>query len=128
VNLISEIESLRGRINYLNSEMGTTRVHITITTIPREVEPEPEPELVPEPEEEKESSLQRIGSAFMRSAEFTFAVVQGLLVFLTYVSIPLVVVLIIAACIWRPLRKRVNTLRCSKASQKTESGDENENK
>ncbi|MCL1883459.1 MAG: DUF4349 domain-containing protein [Defluviitaleaceae bacterium] len=120
VNLISEIESLRGRINFLNSEMGTTRINIVLTTIPEEVEPEPEPE----EEDEEIGTLERIGNAFSRSADFTLQVVQVLVLFLAYASIPLGVIIIIAVCAWRLLRKKV----IASNSKKIESGDENENK
>jgi hypothetical protein len=108
VTLIAEIESLRGRINHLNSEMGTTRLHITLTTIPPEpeVEPEPEPESEPEPELEPEpepepGTFQIIGAAFTSSAQATLSVAEGILIFLAHISIPLAAIAIVAGCFWK---------------------------
>jgi len=124
VNIISEIESLRGRINYLNSEVGTTRLHITLATIPPvpEYEPEPEPESTPEPESEPEGggAFYRISTAFARSADATLSIAQGILIFLAHISLPLAAVLIVGFCAWRVARK-------IKPKTKTE-GDGNEKK
>ncbi|MCL2197803.1 MAG: DUF4349 domain-containing protein [Defluviitaleaceae bacterium] len=107
VNLIAEIERLRGRINFLNSEIGTTRIHISIATIPPEPEePDPTPEPEPEPEPEPPGTFARIGNAFLLSAGATLSVVQGLVLFLAYASIPLAVMLAIGAVVWRIVKRK----------------------
>jgi hypothetical protein len=98
VSLISEIESLRGRINFLNSEIGTTQINIGITTIP------PTPIEEPEPTPEEQTPLQRISNTFIRSATATLATAQNLLVSIAYASIPLVGILIFAFGNWRIVR------------------------
>ena len=126
VSAISELEMLRGRINYLQSEIGTTRIHITLTTIPPETEyiptPEPEPEPQSEPEPEP-GTIQRIGNAFSRSAEATFGLVGGILILFAYTSIPLVATLIIAWFVWRLVRKHKR-----KAAAKSNSAKDNKMK
>jgi hypothetical protein len=111
VTLISEIESLRGRINFLNSEMGTTLIHITITTIPiepEEIEIEIEEVVIEieEPEPIAPTAFQNIGNAFTRSADATLEIVQAVAIFFAHISIPLVAVLIIAFIVLRIVRKK----------------------
>ncbi|MCL1863836.1 MAG: DUF4349 domain-containing protein [Defluviitaleaceae bacterium] len=97
VSLITEIERLRGNINFLNSEIGTTRIHITITTIP-EYEPY---EQGYEPYSEETSTFQRIGNAFLMSARATLAVLQVLVLTLVYAGVPLIVLLVIGLVVLR---------------------------
>ena len=111
VGVIAEIESIRGRMNYLNSEMGTTRLHITVSTIPEEAELEDEPE--------EYGTFQRIGNAFMRSARFTGVVIQAFVLVLAYMSIPLGSAVLAGIGLWRFLRGK---------NKKPESGDRNEKK
>ena len=112
VNLITEIERLRGRMNYLNAEMGTTRIHITLTTLPYEPTPEPE---------EETDMFGRIGNAFTNSARFTGLVVQAFILMFAYLSIPLGASLLLGLWISLAFRSR-------NKSKKTESGGKNENK
>jgi hypothetical protein len=123
VMLIAEIESIRGRANFLNSEMGTARIFISVTTIPPEIEePEPMPEPEPEPEEEPEepTALQNIGDAFMRSARFTLTVLQEVSLLLAYVSTPLITVLVIGGGILFFVRRK------NFGAKKIEGGENNE--
>ncbi|MCL2387235.1 MAG: DUF4349 domain-containing protein [Defluviitaleaceae bacterium] len=110
VNLIAEIEMLRGRINHLNAELGTTRINITITTIPPEEEYEykPEPEPAYESEEDEEGSLQRIGNAFLNSARVTLAFLQMMLLILAHVSVPLISLSIIGGGLVLFIRRKLS--------------------
>ena len=91
VAVIQQIELLRGHINLLNAEMGTTRIDIHLLVYVPAIEPTPEPEPEePEPEPEaEESAFARIGRVFMTSASSTLTVLQGVILAVTYFSIPL---------------------------------------
>ena len=109
--VINTMDRLRGELQGLEFEMGTTRIGINLRIPepePEEEEYEPEPE--PEPEEEPEPELnpfQRIARAFTQSAGLTGRIVQGAITFLAYISIPLAGFLIILAIVlWARKRKK----------------------
>ena len=105
VDVIAQTERIRGDINRLNADMGTTRINITLSITPPEPEPEIEPEPEEEPEPEQEGSFRRIGRVFMESADASLVVIQNVVIFFSYISIPFVVILIIGGCVlWRLLR------------------------
>jgi len=105
--VIAEVEQLQGQQNHLASARGNTTIEVSFTVRPAEVEsPEPEPEPEQEPEE---GAFRRIGRVFMESAGMTLAFWQGLLVVLSYISIPLVAMGLLALAAWlsrRAERKR----------------------
>jgi len=104
-SVISTMNRLRGELQGLEFEIGTTVIDITLS-VPAQVieEPIPTPEPTPTPEP---GSMARIGSAFTSSASATGRVAQGIAMFLAYISIPLAGILAVAAIVmWA--RKRNN--------------------
>jgi len=106
--VIAEMERIRGGINHLNADLGTTTIHITLTTTPPEPEPVVDPEPIPVPEIEKAviGSLERIRWTFADSAEASLGAVQNILVFLSYVSIPLTAFLVVGGAVLLKLSRR----------------------
>jgi len=94
VQVISEMERIRGRLNNLEFETGTARLTINLSV----VDPEEEiPELGP---------FARIGQAFMESAETTLSVLQQIVILFLYVSLPLGFFVIVGGSIlWIVIRK-----------------------
>ena len=114
--VIGTMERLRGDLQGLEFQLGTTRININLRVpapIP-EPEPEPEPEIEPEPEPEP-GTFRRIADAFLLSAGFTGRALQGLAMFLAYISIPLAGFIAIILIVRWPV-KRV----------KRKDGDQNE--
>ncbi|MCL2399749.1 MAG: DUF4349 domain-containing protein [Defluviitaleaceae bacterium] len=108
IPLINEIEQIRGNLNYFNLEAATTRIHITVFATDSVIAEEPL------------GAFERIGNAFVSSAGGTLAVIQWMLIFFVYISVPATIVAIIF-CIYRfGIRKR------RKIEQKGKIGEQNE--
>ena len=91
VQVISEMESLQGRLNHLDFERSAARVHITLSAAG------PVPEPVPEPE----GVFGRIAHAFAFSANASLAVIQAVLVVFAYISVPLALAAAVSLCVWQ---------------------------
>ena len=89
--VISEMESLQGRLNHLDFERSATRVHITLSAA----------DPVPEPMPELEGIFERIVYAFTFSANASLAVIQAMLVVLAYISMPLALAAVVILCLWQ---------------------------
>jgi len=103
--VIRTMNRLRGDLQGLEFEIGTTIIDITLT-VPAQVIEEPIPTPTPSPTPEP-GSMERIGGAFSSSARATGQVAQGIAMFLAYVSIPLAGILAVAAIVIG-VRKRNN--------------------
>ena len=108
--VIGTMEDLRGDLQGIEFQMGTTRIDITLLIPEQEYEPEPEPEYEPEAEPEP-GAFERIADTFMRSAELTGRGLQLVAMFFAYVSIPLtgfVAVLLIVLWVVRRTKRKSN--------------------
>ena len=77
VQVIADMEHIRGRLNHLELETGTSRIHITLSVV--EVE-----EALEDP-----GLFERMMMAFMTSNQAILSVLQGILIFFAYISVPL---------------------------------------
>ena len=107
--VIRTMDQLRGSIQGLEFEIGTTVIDISLFVAQEDlpiIEYEEEPEPGP---------FRRILNAFTSSAGFTGTVLQGAAMFLAYISIPLVGIVAIAIVVVRIARRK-----------KRKGGDEND--
>jgi len=106
--VIHNMDRLRGDLQGIEFQMGTTLLNISLRVQAPEHIPEPEP--IPEIESEPEveiSAFMRIKDTFLASARITSQVLQGVAMVLAYVSIPLIVLAIVsAATLWSISRKK----------------------
>jgi hypothetical protein len=99
VQVIADLENVKGRLNRLELDMGTARIHVALVTAGPEPESEPEPDAVAAPAQE-EGPFHRIERAFMLSANASLTVLMGVLVALSYISVPLVAAAV-GVGVWR---------------------------
>ena len=78
VQVIADMEHIRGRLNHLELETGTSRINISLFVVEEEI-------YIEEP-----GAFERINLAFTSSNQVTLSVLQGILIFLAYISVPLV--------------------------------------
>jgi len=104
--VINTMERLRGDLQGLEFQMGTTRIVINLQTPEPIPEPEPQPEEAePEPEPEY-GPFRRIADSFMLSARLTGQALQLIAMFFAYVSIPLAGLVIILLIVLRMHSRR----------------------
>ena len=96
IQVIAGMEDIRSRLNYLEFEIGASRVHVTLVTA--EASPPFDPNLEYSQEDDP---LLRIRNAFTNSANASLLVIQGVLVAFSYISIPLLFAVIIGLGIWQ---------------------------
>ena len=91
--VISDMEWLRGQLNSVEHRIGTAQINISLFEVEEDWLPEPEPE------PEAPGRLRRIADAFVSSLRGTLNGAQAVVVFLAYVSLPVVLVAAIAAVV-----------------------------
>jgi len=94
VQVISEMEHIRGRLNFFEFETGTARIHITLNAV--------DPLAI----DEIQGPLARIGNAFINSFDITLWVLQMILIVIIYLSVPLLFISIFVALGFVLYRKR----------------------
>jgi len=103
IEVIADMEHIRGRLNHLDLETGTSRIHITLSVVEAD-EGDEDPSLI-----------ERIIDAFTTSNQVILSVVQGILIFLAYIIVPVVsygllVGVIIFLVVLRKKRKAIKTI------------------
>ena len=89
VQVIADMEHIRGRLNHLELETGTSRINISLFVAETEIEAE------------DPGTFERISMAFTNSNQVTLSVLQGILIFFAYISVPLISYgLVVGVIIW----------------------------
>jgi len=103
--VIATLERLRGRLNGLEFDMGSSQIVVSLAIAAPVVEQEYEPEPEDEPEEEP-GRWRQIADEFMRSLRGTSNVTQVVLIFLARISLPLVIVLVVGVFALRVYKRQ----------------------
>jgi len=89
--VIAGQERIQGQLNNLELNMGNAQIVINLIQYKEEIYLSPEDD----PEINNPSRLRRIVNAFTTSADGTFAAVRAVLIFLTYISLPMILLIIV---------------------------------
>jgi len=118
INVIGDMEFYQGWLNDLEFQTGTSRIFIHLSHAPD----------LDDDEEEEAGVWARIGQAFTRSAEFTLAVLQWVLLILAYASVPIVFVVIFGLIIIMVISKIAKRRRKDGKKRENNIDDENDEK
>jgi len=100
--VIGDIEAQRGELNYVENTMGSAHITIQLVQyVPQEQKCEPEQE-----EEELSGNFHQISNAFFASIHGTGIGVQAVLMFLAHISIPTILLIVVAVIIHQTYKKR----------------------